>query len=43
MKYKLYKKYKKRPEIKKNMHQTKKMNAYGEFIKKIIKRGAICL
>lgn len=38
MKYR-YKKYSKRPEIRHRMQQSKKINAYDDLIKKIIKRG----
>ena len=41
-KYKFYKKYNKRPDVKIRMQQPKKINAYEEIIKKVIKRGAIC-
>ena len=41
MKYKLYKKYDKRPEIKHQMQQPKRINAFDDIIKKIIKRGVM--
>lgn len=42
MKHKLYKKYNKRPEVKQHMQQSKRINAYDDIIKKIIKRGILC-
>ena len=42
MKYKFYKKYNKRPEVKYWMQQPKRINPYDEIIKRIIKRGVIC-
>lgn len=38
---KFYKKYSKRPEIKKRMQQPKKIDPYDEIIKKIIKRSIL--
>ncbi len=42
MKYKFYKKYDKRPEVKHRIQQPKRINAYDDIIKKIIKRGILC-
>ena len=39
--YKFYKKHYKRTEIKDHMQQSKRINAYDDIIKKIIKRGVI--
>ena len=37
-----HRQYDKRPKIKWQMQQPKKIDAYSEYIKKIIKRGVIC-